>query len=311
MREVKFSAFADFHYWPGVFYAKAEQLDEIIKRAKENKVDFIVHLGDLCHKPSDFSEFIGRYESAPLPTYHVIGNHEFENNTLEQILEAYHLEKPYYYFDKNGFRFIVLDLNCMRINGEAVHYSNGNCFREKHDSLVTFDEAQLEWFEKTVRESPHMCVILSHHSLERKYSGMSFAENDMVKELINRLNSDKTRIIMAVNGHYHRDNLIVRDNVAYLDLNSTSGEWLSKKHEGVYPKEVYENIRYAANNVFWEEPIHAIITIREDGYIKIEGMESRYIYGVDHKSLGLSSIDSDGRACTPRVSTSEIKLKLK
>ena len=43
---VKFCLFADLHYWPGVFpNDTTEFLDRILRRAEDNKVDFVLHLG--------------------------------------------------------------------------------------------------------------------------------------------------------------------------------------------------------------------------------------------------------------------------
>ena len=43
MSRVKFSAFADLHHFPGVFYSRAEERLEVIRRrAEDEKVDFVI-----------------------------------------------------------------------------------------------------------------------------------------------------------------------------------------------------------------------------------------------------------------------------
>lgn len=310
MNEVKFSVFSDLHYWPGNFSTDGMAcLDKIRDRALENHVDFVIHLGDLCHAPSKYPEIVGYYDGIPLQTYHCIGNHECEWSTYDEVLEAYRMEKGYYCFDRNGFRFLVLDLNNMRIDGQVVHYSMGN-YRKPIEGmqLVTFPEEQLAWLEQTIMESPYPCILFSHHSLERANGGLPPAERRAVRELLRRVNRDKQRVLMAVNGHYHRDNLRIMDNIAFFDLNSTSCEWVSPQHFGKYPEEFYNQYRFAHNTVIWEDPIHAIITVREDGTIKIEGMKSRFLYGVDHYSIGLAPEDSDGRPCVAEVLSAQFRL---
>ena len=76
MNEIKFSVFADLHYRPGVFFTEGEKrLESIIARAESSGAEFIVHLGDLCHAPHENAALIARFESAPMPAYHCLGNH--------------------------------------------------------------------------------------------------------------------------------------------------------------------------------------------------------------------------------------------
>lgn len=311
MNTVKFSVFADLHYLPNIFYTNAEErLKEIGKRAEENKVDFIIHLGDLTHEPSTHTKIVEQFDNLPLNTYHCIGNHECQGDTYEAVLKSYNLENGYYYFDKNGFRFIVLDLNYMREDGKAVHYDLGNYFRRKAGTqLVTFEEKELEWFKNTVKASPYPCILFSHHSLEHLNNGMSFDELKSVWQVFDELNRDKQRIIMAINGHHHKDNIRIFKNIVFLDLNSASYEWIDDGHSGKYPQEMYEKYQLVGNTLVYTNPLSAIVTLRDDGYIKIEGAAGEFLYGVDRSCLGMPLCEADGRLSTANVSSAEFTLK--
>ena len=311
MREVKFSVFADLHHWETVFYSNAfQRLEKIKNRAIEENVDFVIHCGDLCHAPSKNTDIIKEYSNFPMPTYHCIGNHECEGDTYEQVLENYNLENGYYYFERNGFRFIVMDLNYLRIDGNAVHYNLGNFFKSyPNKQLVTFNEEQFIWLEKTIMESPYPCVLFSHHSLERINNGMSYDELKKVWDMLDRVNKDKQRVMMAINGHHHKDNLRIFKGIAFLDLNSATYDWIDQAHDK-YPKELCESYKLVANTLVWEDPVHAVVTLREDGYIKIEGMESKFIYGIDREAAGLP-LGEHGRLCTPNVLSAELCLSMK
>lgn len=312
MNTVKFSVFTDLHYLPGIFYTDADKrLEEIADRAIKNNVDFMIHLGDISHCPSKDKVIVDQFDAIPLETYHCIGNHECQDDTYEAVLDVFGLEKGYYYFDKNGFRFIVLDLNYMREDGKAVHYNLGNYFRRKPGTqLVTFEEEQLKWFEETVMTSPYPCVLFSHHSLEHINNGMSITELKSVWELLEKLNSDKKRVIMAVNGHHHKDNLRIFKDIVFFDLNSASYDWIDDAHSGKYPKEIYEEFVLAGNTLVYKDPIHAIITLSDDGHIKIEGYESEFIYGVDRASVGVPLCEADGRLSTAEVLSADFTIKM-
>ncbi len=311
MNEIKFCVFTDLHCHPGIFFTDAEKrLDAIIARALSSGAEFIVQLGDLCHAPHERADIIERFESAPLPTYHVLGNHEFEDSTFGQALEAYGLERGYYFFDRGGFRFIVLDLNYARVDGEAVHYSLGNSVKmPAGTALAAFEERQREWFTEAVTGSPYPCVLLSHFSLERPNNRMSAAEHDEVFALLGELNRDKRRILMAINGHHHMDGLVVENDIAFLDLNSASYHWINKPHS-LFPPELSAEYCLVGHTLIYEDPLSAIITIRDDGYIKIEGAKSRFLYGVDREKAGLPLCDSAGRACAAEILSAELKISL-
>lgn len=311
MNQVKFSVFADLHHLPKIFYTEApSRLEKICDRAIKNNVDFMIHLGDLSHEPHKYPDIIAQYEAFPFPTYHCIGNHECQGSTYEQVLGAFHMQNGYYFFDYNGFRFVVLDLNYMRLDGKAVHYDCNNYYeRTKAQALVTFEEAQLAWFEQTVRSSPYPCIVFSHQSCVGNNSGFSMEELASLGELFEDLNRDKRRILMFLNGHHHRDDLRIFKNIAFFDLNSASYDWVDTPHAGLYPRELYEQYVLMSNTFVYEDPVHAIVTVREDGYIKIEGMTSRFLYDVDRSKAGILPYESDGIIRTPHVLSAELVLK--
>lgn len=129
MRTIKFSLFSDLHHYPGVFRSQTpEHLWQIQRRAEEEKVDFIIHCGDLTHAPHECQDFVGMYNDFHIPSYHCLGNHDTDGTPLEQTLRLYHMPDGHYYFDQNGFRMIVADPNYYFHGGEYIHYDMGNYY---------------------------------------------------------------------------------------------------------------------------------------------------------------------------------------
>ncbi len=315
MQQVKFSVFSDLHHHDQFPTFAKERLQKIRERAEHNGVDFVIHCGDLCHGPTsrDNPQIVKQYADFPMPTYHCMGNHEYQLDSYEDALAGYGLKNGYYFFDKNGFRFIVLDLNNMLVDGKAVPYSNANYFKTpEKQALVTMGEAQFAWLEQTVMASPYPCVLFSHQGLDRVHNGMLYAELKKIWAMFRRVNADKQRIILAINGHHHRDHLRIMDGIAYFDLNSASSDWIGDPgHQGLLPAEIYRQYPQAHRNLYYTQPLHAIITLREDGHVKIEGMQGEFWCGVDRERLGLPLDDLDGRLCTPNVLSAEFTLSLK
>lgn len=311
MKEVKFSVFTDIHHHPGVFYTYAqERLEAIRRRAVENRVDFVIHCGDMSHRPSRVPEIIEQYAAFPMPTYHVLGNHEFDHETYEHVLEAYGLENGYYFFDCNGFRMIVLDMNNLMTDRKIVHYSGGNYPHPPEGTVrAAMGQQQLDWLEQTIMSAPGPCVLFSHHSLERIQGGLCIEELQQIWAMLRRVNSDKQRVMMAINGHYHRDYLRIFEGVAYFDLNSASMDWCDESHDR-FPEELTSAYMRMNHQLLWIDPIHAVVTLREDGTIRIEGMKSRFFMDIDRQVLGYDLQDEDGRLCTPDVLSAEFKLNM-
>ena len=113
--------------------------------------------------------------------------------------------------------------------------------------------------------------------------------------------------MLVINGHYHTDYLRLLNNVLYLDLNSCSYDWIEQEHH-FYPEEMeqkYKNIKHTLNV---NEAIHAVITLSDDGEIKIDGMNGTYFMGIDREKAGVTPYDECGRRITPNVSSAHIKL---
>ena len=121
MSKVKFTVFSDLHHHPAWYKSEApERLAAIQKRALDSGSEFLLHLGDFTHKPSAAPELIRQYLEFSLPGYFVLGNHEFDIDSYETVLRTMKMDSGYYYFDRSGFRFIVLDENYFRDSPASI-----------------------------------------------------------------------------------------------------------------------------------------------------------------------------------------------
>ncbi len=62
----------------------------------------------------------------------------------------------------------------------------------------------------------------------------------------------------------------------------------------------------AANCSIFKDPLSAIVTVEDNGHIKIEGMETEYMYGVSPEMYGGPFKEPLGYGfCEPRISSGE------
>ena len=85
---MKFLLFSDLHHGAVRFPGRAEgSLEIFYDAAKREGCDFIIHAGDLCGGPTEVRDYVEKYNSLDIPTYHCIGNHDADHSSYAEVLE--------------------------------------------------------------------------------------------------------------------------------------------------------------------------------------------------------------------------------
>ena len=306
MSKIKFTVFADLHHHPAWYKTEApERLTAIQRRAVESGSEFLLHLGDFTHKPSAAPELIRQYLDFEIPGYFVLGNHEFDIDSFETVLRTMKMDAGYYSFDRGGFRFIILDENYFRdFPGIYFHYSERNYF-DHPAGRDWMPPEEIEWLRGQVKSSPYPCILASHAPLDYPDGKHGVKCKDEVRSIILESQNTPGKVILCLNGHYHRSGLDIIDGVARLDVNSASFNWVPEPHY-LFPPEWYLQYECVGNQIIYQDPLSAVVTIDTDaGFIRIEGAESSFVGGVSTESSGNSS---GYRLCTPDMVSGTVKL---
>lgn len=305
MQSIKFLVFADLHHYPGVFYTEArERLASILKRAETAEVDCIISLGDFCHSPTLFENIVMDSATSKIPVYHVLGNHDTDGASVADVLKCYHMPHEYYYFDLKGFRFIALDTNYYQSTTGFTHFQFRNYF-DFPETRETLPPEQLLWLEETIRNSPGPCILLSHSSIERECGGI--VNREKILEIVRRMNSEKRKVLLALNGHHHRNTLSILDNVAYFDVNSASFDWCSLPHN-LFPEQLRKKYEMVDHQIIYTETLSALVTVSINGEIRIEGKSGDFLHGITREMTDNPRCDSAGRACSANILSAHFQL---
>ena len=302
--KVKFSVFADLHYREGDWNWSAKRLEDILKRAKDENVRFIMHCGDFCHNVHTAAAILDRYNNFEIPTYHTMGNHDFEETfTVQEVCEAYKMkEKNYYSFDIDGIKFISLDTNYFHDKeGNMCHYASSSVWDKCHQVELCLSEDELEFLDRELETASGTVVIFSHASPVR-FNGITNKD-----ELIKIIDRHCDKPVFWINGHYHRNNLTLKGNMAVLDLNSTTSDWVNNEHNA-YPPELMAKFRLSNHSLLFDKPVHAVVTVSSDGEIIIEGMTGSMYMGITHEMTGNVSEDKCGLPCDASVLSAHFKI---
>lgn len=307
---VTFGVFTDLHV--DIMHDTQERLECFLEHCRRENVDYIIQLGDFCYPDAnrkcvcapqnrpinienalrvktyaDKDRIISLFRQFKKPSFHVLGNHDCDMCSKQEILDYYGMTGPSYYsFDLGGWHFVVLDPNYYCLDGQYISFENGNYFDEsyrKERILPYLPPEQLHWLEQDLAHTALPTVLFSHQSLAETFpSGILNAA-----ELKHLLKRSSARVIASFNGHNHVDSVTSEDDIWFIGVNSMSNQWLDVAYTCPerYTKEIdekYPNIKYT---VPYRDPVYAIVTLDRDS-IHIQGTQSEFV-GPSPEELGV------------------------
>ena len=289
---VRFGICADVH--KDIMHDADQRLKAFVSDMKENDVDFIVELGDFT-QPQDYNaSFLNIWNSFEGPSFHVLGNHDMDNDTGDRYLRDYtvsYLDMPgrYYSFDREGFHFIVLDGNDPKDPPQSGYAR-----------YIGTD--QLEWLEQELSRTETPVVIFSHQSIEDPAGVENAADVRKILEG-SKLASGKNKVIACFSGHHHIDYATSINGIHYIQINSMSYLWMGGDYLQVrYSTEIDEQYPYIKYTAPYKDPLFAVVEIDTRGTIRISGHETSWV-GPDPWELGYPEENKDvtGPGITSRV----------
>ncbi len=229
-RSLRFGIIADVHKDHD---ADAEhRLTAFIDQACLDKPNFIIQLGDMSHGKGT-REMMDIWKRFPGPGYHVLGNHEMDYATKEEIIAIQQMPGKYYSFDNNGVHFIVLDANYCLKDGIYTDYRHANYYIP-YPNRDLINPKQVEWLARDLESTKLPCIIFSHEAFDENWEGSPVPNRKAVRNVIRQANSrhpGKQKVIACFCGHHHIDYYSRIDGVHYFQINSASGYSAGKSYK--------------------------------------------------------------------------------
>lgn len=269
-RPITFGIVADIH--KDLMFDADQRLHTFIEEANRKKADFIIQLGDFCFGIDVNKSFMQIWNAYPGPRFHVLGNHDMDKNSKQEMLRYLNMPAPYYSFKEKGIRGIVLDANFLYRNGEYQDYDHANFYVDGQYRTFVHPH-QIDWLEDQLISSEEPVLIFSHQSLWHPEWGV---KNRVTVQKVLEKYSDK--IVCCMNGHNHIDYHRKINGINYLEINSMSYHWLQGQFKNYdrFPKERYEETPALANMAVYQDPLFAFATIYSDRLV-LEGTQSSWI----------------------------------
>lgn len=274
MEPVRFALCSDLHH--DLMPDAPRRLEEFIACAKNEQVDFIMHLGDFCYANPQNQAFRSLWQQFEGPRYQALGNHDMDHNTKQQAVEFLQLPGAYYSFDAGDLHCVVLDPNHLMLQGQCVDYGFGNYFAHR-DKINWLSPQQLEWLERDLYATNKKTLVFSHQSLADPVFGAKNASE--LQAIFGRAAAHwgDQKVIACLNGHDHTDGVRFLDGVYYVSVNSASFFYMSP--EICVPRysqaitDRYPILREAAP---YEEALYTFVTVSEKA-ITFTGKSTRFV----------------------------------
>ncbi|MEO3944967.1 metallophosphoesterase [Gorillibacterium sp. CAU 1737] len=272
MADVRFVVCTDLHA-DAVPDAK-ERLRECLDTVRRTSPDFLMVLGDLCHPHPHNQPLLDMIEESGVPCYHAVGNHDSDTCTQDEVLAFLKQSRSYYSFTAGMYKFLVLDA-CYIKTDEGTEPYGGRNYSTTSGVYPYIPVEQLVWLERELAEWDGHALVFTHHSLVNSFAKRGVANRDDVRALLEK-GTRTGRVLLCMNGHDHGDEASVVNGICYYTLNSMTYIWQNVKPLFPYPVEVHEKYPGLANLILYENALHAVVTLTENGEISIQGMESDY-----------------------------------
>jgi predicted phosphodiesterase len=266
-RPVKLGLIADLHQ--DLIHDARERLESFIYESKEQSVDAVIQLGDFATPIPKNQHIIDAFNASHSTALHVIGNHDTDGGrTSEQVVATWGMKNRFYSTEVRGIKLIVLDGN----DRPAGH-------RSGYPAHIA--ENQIEWLAGELQHSGPM-IVLCHQPL----AGPSSVDN--ASKIQGLLTAASDRVLVAINGHTHIDELLEVGGVHYWHVNSAAYYWVGNQfsHES-YSPELHAKFPAQSSTCPYRNGLFSFLEVNlHSGKIAITGRESTWV-GSSPAELGV------------------------
>jgi len=259
---VKFALFTDLHYGDIDNYGSGETYkycrEGAIKLQKAvnewGDLDFAICLGDYIDNgqgppdgyvpeqinnpqaTTDLRYIQSIYEVFTKDRHMVLGNHDPDRFTKDEFIAEVDMTTNYYYFDKRGIRFIVLDDEYFADDDNASYENSNYWVDDEAKSYVP--PTQRIWLDTALSTAPGKCIVFTHHVLDE--DGGSYFR------IINRavvigIIETYDNVLAVFNGHEHINRKATINSIDYYTMEAMT--------KNAYPLAAYGIISILNNKV--------------------------------------------------------------
>ncbi len=284
-KEIRIGMIADLHH--DLIHDGIIRLRAFVNEMAIQRPDMILQLGDFAYPNARNKDVIDLFNQSQKHSLHVIGNHDMDDgHTRVQCLDIWGMTGRYYMQNIAGLWLLILDGND---SGSPAHKGGYPSYIGKE---------QVNWLKKQLADVEGPVIVVSHQPLAGAFAV------DNADEIQRILGESSEKVLLALNGHSHIDDVLRVRDVTYMHVNSASYQWVggAYQHES-YSKEVHDKYPWVSHTCPYRESLFASLTVDPESLtILIEGRQSEWV-GLSPAELGVDLEPTliNGEEVAPRI----------
>ena len=205
------------------------KLQKCVNDFNVKDLTFAIQLGDFIDSNhASFAPSLSVYNQLNMPHYHVLGNHDFEVDAPQEVSSVFGLEKGYYYFAYNGWRFVVLNSNDISTYSNLPESDKNDTAQEMLKKLKStgainayswngaVGDEQKAWLTKTLdhaERSGEKAIVFTHHPIYPKDPHNLWNDTELISIM-----ESSNAVVACISGHNHLGNYGNKNGIHYLTL---------------------------------------------------------------------------------------------
>jgi manganese-dependent ADP-ribose/CDP-alcohol diphosphatase len=208
------------------------KLKEAIVTFNNNHVDFVQNLGDIIDGGwESYDSIIPLYQylNPDIENHHLLGNHDFavDSSHFANLLETLSMPDYYYAYEKEGWRFIVLDATDYSYFSNSLHKHDIDRVNSYFESTAgksnnhrwnsAIGEEQQNWLRQeldSARSLQQNVVIFSHMPLRPLETPENLWNNEEIIDII----ENRSNVVAFISGHNHAGNYVFKNGIHYFTI---------------------------------------------------------------------------------------------
>ena len=251
---LRLGVIADLHH--GLAPRAMERLEAFMQAVDTGKPDAILQLGDFNYGTPPSGECMDLWRQFRGPRYHVLGNHDMDFTTKEEMLAWWAMPARYYSFDLGGYHFVVLDRNNLKTADGYVPYAKANFYVDRA-MRAHADPEQLEWLQADLTSTQLPTVVFVHQGLGMQREPYPPGDaRGAIEAIFDEANREAPKVVACFCGHHHIDRYHFKKGIHYVWINSASYYWVGEAYGRMAP---------------YQDALYTFLTFHPDGWIEVEG----------------------------------------
>ncbi len=207
------------------------KLGDAIENYNRQELAFCIHLGDLIDRDwNSFDAILKPLQACRHPVKQVLGNHDFDvqEDFKPRVPQRLGMPQRFYHFDREGFRFMVLDTTDLSTYGNPAaspeHAAAGVALEKARKANLPqakpwnggLGAAQMLWLERLCAEAAgqKLKVILFAHHPVFPANALNIWNSDELLALAAR----HPHVVASFNGHNHEGNFGEQEGLPFVNL---------------------------------------------------------------------------------------------